>query len=136
MTDARDGKEAERDVIIKSAYIFFDTRYVMEATENPFDPENSMIKFTNVGFNSEMWMIVRFIVLLRGIFYQFDFDISAVDIWQKYARKALDKLMANPELLKTNDGSESNDLPSTAMTADGTGFSTAATRDAEQAHLG
>lgn len=109
MTDTRDGKEAERNVIIKSAYIFFDTRYIEEATENPFDPENSLIKYTNVGFNSEMWMIVRFIVLLRGMFYQFNLDISAVDIWQKYAQKALDRLMTNPELLKKEEDSNAED---------------------------
>jgi len=104
MTDATTDGDADPEIVIKSAYIFFDTRYIVEATVNPFDPDEDFIKHTNVGFNSEMWMIVRFILLLRGMFYQFDLDISAVDIWQPYARQALDRLMNDPEILRPGGG--------------------------------
>ena len=104
MTDADTDGAADPEVVIKSAYIFFDTRYIVEATVNPFDPDEDFIKHTNVGFNAEMWMIVRFILLLRGMFYQFGLDISAVDIWQPYARRALDRLMNDPAQLGQQRG--------------------------------
>ena len=105
MTDANSGEAADPEVVVKSAYIFFDTRYMEEASVNPFDPDEDFIKNTNVGFNAEMWMIVRFIVLLRGIFHQLKLDISAVDIWQPYARRALDKYLSKPELLGVSSSS-------------------------------
>lgn len=51
----------------------------------------------NLEIDGNMWMIVRFIVILRGLFASLELDISAVNIWRKYAAKVLDSLLVGEE---------------------------------------
>ena len=60
----------------------------------------------SLEINSNMWMIVRFIIILRGLFSSLELDISAVNIWRKYAAKILDNLILGDE----NEAEEEGDV--------------------------
>ncbi|GHP08704.1 hypothetical protein PPROV_000744100 [Pycnococcus provasolii] len=91
-TMKKGGGDADKDTVIKIAYSLFDTRYIAEAQLNPFG-DDSLTSDTDITFNSNLWMIVRLILLLRGMFHDFGIDnVSAVEIWHPFAQAVLDKL--------------------------------------------
>ena len=74
------------------AYLMFDTRMdIPEAHFSPLDPD-APEEFRNVSmgkFPQEYFMLLRVTALLRGLLAAFGEDLSASQIWEKYAQAAL-----------------------------------------------
>ena len=74
------------------AYLMFDTRMdIPEAHFSPLDPD-APEEFRNVSmgkFPQEYFMLLRVTALLRGLLAVFGEDLSASQIWEKYAQAAL-----------------------------------------------
>ncbi|CAM6044483.1 unnamed protein product [Sphagnum compactum] len=71
------------------ARILFDTCYVAEATVSPMS-QDSLLRTTPLrAFNQAIWMVVRTLVILRGMCFALKMDLSATAIWLPFARAAL-----------------------------------------------
>lgn len=71
------------------ARILFDTCYVQEATVSPMS-QDSILRTTPLkAFNQSVWMVVRALVILRGLCFALKMDLSATAIWYPYAQAAL-----------------------------------------------
>ena len=115
-TAKKGGGAADSDTVIKIAYSLFDTRYIEEAQMNPFG-DDSLVSDTDITFNSQLWMIVRLILLLRGMFHDFGIDdISAVEVWRPFANRAIDKLTETKEVAGVEEEkAESGPAPAPAI---------------------
>ncbi|KAL2624182.1 hypothetical protein R1flu_008427 [Riccia fluitans] len=74
------------------ARIMFDTCYVQEATVSPMSTESILRSTPLTSFNQALWLVVRALVLLRGLCYGLKMDISACTVWRPYAIRALEDL--------------------------------------------
>ena len=83
------GDAGGMDKAVTVAYILFDTRAVDDALASPF-AQGGLGQSVEIGFDSQMWMVMRFVLLLRGVLHSFGMDVSACELWRPYARKALD----------------------------------------------
>jgi aarF domain-containing kinase len=71
------------------ARILFDTCYVAEATVSPMS-QDSLLRTTPLrAFNQAIWMVVRTLVILRGMCFALKMDLSATTIWLPFAQAAL-----------------------------------------------
>ncbi|KAG0609237.1 hypothetical protein M758_8G168900 [Ceratodon purpureus] len=86
--DVNGGEVSENRLAIM-ARILFDTCYVQEATVSPMS-QDSILRTTPLkAFNQSVWMVVRALVILRGLCFALKMDLSATAIWFPYARDAL-----------------------------------------------
>ncbi|XP_002963711.2 uncharacterized protein LOC9655240 [Selaginella moellendorffii] len=78
-------KEVSVEVLVMMARMLFDTCYVEEATVSPMAENSILRKVPMRSFNQELWMVVRTILMLRGLLFSLEMDESAVAIWKPYA---------------------------------------------------
>ncbi|CAI5533334.1 unnamed protein product [Closterium sp. Naga37s-1] len=71
------------------SYLMFDTRPMAEAQTSPLAQESVLQKAPLKAFNQSYWLIVRAMLLLRGLCHSLDADISAVQLWRPYAEALL-----------------------------------------------
>lgn len=91
------------------AYLLFDTRMdLAEARMTPFEAElPSEIRQLRLSkIPQEVFMLVRVVALMRGIFSSFDLDIHSRHIWAPYAERFLKKnrFVVSSKLLTTSVG--------------------------------
>ncbi|KAL3692088.1 hypothetical protein R1sor_005739 [Riccia sorocarpa] len=89
--DASGGAVSDSTLAVM-ARIMFDTCYVQEATVSPMSPESILRNTPLTSFNQALWLVVRALVILRGLCYGLRMDVSACTIWRPYALKALEDL--------------------------------------------
>ncbi|KAJ7556254.1 hypothetical protein O6H91_05G076200 [Diphasiastrum complanatum] len=82
------GGEVPVSILAKMARMLFDTCYVEEATVSPMSDKSILRTTPLTSFNQALWMVVRTILLLRGLCFSLHMDVSAATIWQPYAFKA------------------------------------------------
>lgn len=88
--DTSSASKDMRDKAIVVAYILFDTRAESETLDSPF-AQGGLAQRVNIAFDPQMWMVMRFVLLLRGVLHAVGMDVSACELWQPYARAALDR---------------------------------------------
>ena len=86
-----DGATPEFAMVV--AYIVFDTRMDMkEAHMSPLDADADDMRAVKLKtLPPELFMIVRVVTLIRGMLAIFKCDVSASQVWEPYARAALQR---------------------------------------------
>lgn len=86
-----DGATPEFAMVV--AYIVFDTRMDMkEAHMSPLDADADDMRAVKLRtLPPELFMIVRVVTLVRGILSLFKCDVSASQVWEPFARAALQR---------------------------------------------
>ncbi|GBG91635.1 hypothetical protein CBR_g52669 [Chara braunii] len=90
-----DGGMPDKDAVVKMAYIMFDTRFIAEALVSPMCDDHMVRKTPLASFNQALWLVVRALVIMRGLANMLQVDLSAVNLWQPYAKAVLEG-KANP----------------------------------------
>ncbi|GBG63095.1 hypothetical protein CBR_g36582 [Chara braunii] len=90
-----DGGMPDKDAVVKMAYIMFDTRFLAEALVSPMCDDHMVRKTPLASFNQALWLVVRTLMIMRGLTNMLQVDLSAVNIWQPYAKAVLEG-KANP----------------------------------------
>ena len=105
-----------RDYKATVATIIFDTRMDLpEAHLSPFDDHAEEMRMVNVSkVPEEYFMVIRVVTLLRGMNSAFACDLSAAQIWEPFARRALERYgVTLTEEERTLMGADSNNPPQT-----------------------
>lgn len=104
------GGRADDATIALCAYILFDTR--MDIPEAQVGPElAALYQAANIAkFPEEFFMVMRVVTIMRGMLGALKVDVSAVELWEPFARQALGMLADGPPLPKMT--SLMNALPS------------------------
>lgn len=100
-----------RDYKATVATIIFDTRMDLpEAHLSPFDDHAEEMRMVNVSkVPEEYFMVIRVVTLLRGMNSAFACDLSAAQIWEPFARRALERYgVTLTEEERTLMGADSN----------------------------
>lgn len=87
------GRNGDLDAAFKIALVFFDLRFLPEASMSPFgNPvDNPLLAGAPIShFPSETYMIIRAMMLLRGICFTLGADIDTARRWRHYAEAALE----------------------------------------------
>jgi hypothetical protein len=81
-----------------AAYIMFDTRMdIKEAHMSPLDADADEMRAVKVRtLPAELFMLLRVVTLVRGMLALFKADVSAAQVWEPYARAALQKAGVEP----------------------------------------
>lgn len=84
-----DFSKVDNSILAKLAYIMFDTRPLPEAHVSPMAADSLLQTNPLTAFNQDFWLVVRTVLLLRGLCNSLQLDISAAVVWQPYAQKSL-----------------------------------------------
>ncbi|CAM6100827.1 unnamed protein product [Calypogeia fissa] len=90
------GGVVQSSTLALMARILFDTCYEREATVSPMAEESILRQTPLTGFNQALWLVVRAMVLLRGLCYGLSMDISSCTLWRPYALRALEEQESDP----------------------------------------
>lgn len=71
--------------VATAARILFDVCYIEEATVSPMSQNSILKEIPLKKFNQEVWMVIRTNLLLRGLCFSLNLNISAAKIWRPYA---------------------------------------------------
>lgn len=88
---SRHGAAQAADVldVVTMAHIFFDTRYLVAAQVNPLSEEAVIHNTPLKEFPSWLYMVMRTVLLLRGLTFAMGMDVSTADMWKPHALRAL-----------------------------------------------
>ncbi|GMH35951.1 hypothetical protein BSKO_03819 [Bryopsis sp. KO-2023] len=85
------GVEVKPQDVVTMAFLMFDTKYMPEALVNPFGcAEDHLLSSISIeDFPPDLWLVVRVMMILRGLCHDLGVDVQAVDLWEPYARAVL-----------------------------------------------
>eukprot|EP00850_Spirogloea_muscicola_P023373 SM000352S13421 [mRNA] locus=s352:39871:42492:+ [translate_table: standard] len=83
------GSSVDVHTLATMATILFDTRFVAEGLVSPMSEESPLHAAPLTMFNQALWLVVRVMVLLRGICHTLRMDLHSSALWRPYALAAL-----------------------------------------------
>eukprot|EP00850_Spirogloea_muscicola_P007159 SM000035S13139 [mRNA] locus=s35:689645:692460:+ [translate_table: standard] len=86
---AANGSSVDVHTLASMATILFDTRFVAEGLISPMSEESPLHAAPLTMFNQALWLVVRVMVLLRGICHTLRMDLHSSALWRPYALAAL-----------------------------------------------
>lgn len=78
--------------VATAARILFDVCFIEEATVSPMSRNSILKEIPLKKFNQGLWMVIRTNLLLRGLCFSLNMNISAAKIWRPYAITAIQGL--------------------------------------------
>eukprot|EP00850_Spirogloea_muscicola_P014624 SM000106S13972 [mRNA] locus=s106:464238:466947:+ [translate_table: standard] len=86
---AANGSSVDVHTLATMATILFDTRFVPEGLVSPMSEDSPLHAAPLTMFNQALWLVVRVMVLLRGICHTLRMDLQSSALWRPYALAAL-----------------------------------------------